>query len=50
DFFTRVHRSWMVNINHINSYSKKEKQLLTFTDKIISVGKTYKENFEKLMH
>ncbi|SNR15173.1 LytR/AlgR family response regulator transcription factor [Tenacibaculum jejuense] len=44
--FVRVHRSWMVNTNHILIYSKRERQLKLTNEKLIPVSKGYKESFE----
>ena len=44
--FTRVHRSWIVNTNHIIIYSKRDRQLKLTLEKLIPVSKGYKESFE----
>ena len=46
--FTRVHRSWIVNVNQIEMYSKKEKEVKLKTDFKIPISKSYKEYFEEL--
>lgn len=48
--FIRVHRSWIVNINEIDTYSKKEKKIVLKTKFKVPVSKSYKENFEKLFY
>ena len=44
--FSRTHRSWIVNLDHITSYSKKEHQLHLNTTTQIPVSKSYKEIVE----
>ncbi|WP_299680922.1 LytTR family DNA-binding domain-containing protein [uncultured Tenacibaculum sp.] len=44
--FTRVHRSWIVNTDHVIIYSKRERQLKLSLEKLIPVSKGYKESFE----
>lgn len=46
--FQRVHRSWVVNIEHIATYSKSNKEL-SILDNKIPVSKTYKEEIENLL-
>lgn len=48
DNFFRVHRSWIININFIKSYSKKESIIILENNLKIPVSKTYKEVFENL--
>ncbi|WP_298881564.1 LytTR family DNA-binding domain-containing protein [uncultured Polaribacter sp.] len=48
--FIRIHRSWMVNTNHIYSYSKKEKNIKLTNNISIPVSKSYKEKFENLFN
>lgn len=48
EMFIRVHRSWIVNTNHINTYSKKEKEIKLDSELKIPVSKSYKESFETL--
>ena len=44
--FLRIHRSYIVNINHIKSYSKEE---ISFSDVSLPVSRTYKDKvIEKL--
>lgn len=45
--FCRTHRSWIVNLDHITSYSKKEHQLHINTTTQIPVSKSYKSDVEK---
>lgn len=49
DFF-RVHRSWIVNVNKIEVYSKKEKEVTLSTNYKVPVSKSYKEGFEELFY
>jgi two-component system LytT family response regulator len=44
--FCRTHRSWIVNLDHVASYSKKEHQLSIHTTTQIPVSKSYKEIVE----
>ena len=46
--FIRVHRSWVVNIDYIISYSKKDKNIVLKNGIIIPVSRSYKENLEEL--
>lgn len=48
--FIRIHRSWIVNTNEIDIYSKKEKEVTLNNQTKISVSKTYKESFETLFY
>lgn len=48
EFFIRVHRSWIVNSNTIEAYSKKDKILLLEDDFKVPVSKSYKDDFEKI--
>lgn len=48
--FVRLHRSWIVNINKIEVYSKKEKEVTLESDFKVPVSKSYKENFETLFY
>lgn len=48
--FIRLHRSWIVNLNKIETYSKKEKEVKLETDFKVPVSKSYKENFETLFY
>ncbi|WP_299109310.1 LytTR family DNA-binding domain-containing protein [uncultured Tenacibaculum sp.] len=45
DFF-RIHRSWIINLNRIEIYSKKEKEVTLDTNYKVPVSKSYKESFE----
>jgi len=46
--FIRVHRSWLINTDFINIYSKKEKFVQLTNGNKIPVSKSYKEVFENL--
>lgn len=47
DDFMRVHRSFIINLNHIQEYNC---QTVTMLGKLeIGIGKTYREQFEKLL-
>ena len=46
--FIRIHRSWMVNTDHIFIYSKKEKNIELKNGIKIPISKSYKESFEDL--
>lgn len=48
--FIRIHRSWIVNINQIDTYSKKVKEVVLKTKFKVPVSKSYKENFEKIFY
>lgn len=41
--FIRVHRSWIININFIQSYSKKDKLVTLKNNFSIPISKTYKD-------
>ena len=45
----RVHRSWMVNIRHMESYSKKDRSILLKNDVVVPVSKGYKQTFEAFL-
>lgn len=46
--FIRIHRSWIVNTNHIYLYSKKEKYITLDNNLQIPVSKSYKNTFESI--
>lgn len=48
--FIRVHRSWIINVNKIATYSKKEKEITLKSEFKVPVSKSYKENFEILFY
>lgn len=48
--FIRIHRSWIVNINHLEFYSKKERIIILKNHKKIPVGQSFKEYFEKSLN
>ncbi|MEM6515008.1 MAG: response regulator [Bacteroidota bacterium] len=47
--FIRVHRSWIINLNFIASYSKKDQNITLKNHQQIPVSKSYKSAFEQLM-
>ncbi|WP_299061817.1 LytTR family DNA-binding domain-containing protein [uncultured Polaribacter sp.] len=47
--FKRVHRSWVVNTNKIEMYSKKDRTILLENQFNIPVSKSYKDSFEKTL-
>jgi len=50
--FLRVHRSFIVNINHIKEVHKEgaSAQLVTSTEKVINISRTYMPELKKLMY
>lgn len=46
--FVRVHRSWVINLNFIQSYSKKECKITLKNKQQIPISTTYKKAFEQL--
>lgn len=46
--FIRIHRSWLINLNFIQAYSKKDSTITLENNLQIPVSKTYKEVFEQL--
>lgn len=44
--FQRVHRSWMINRQHILSYSKKDHTIQLRDQQVIPVSKGYRQEFE----
>jgi two-component system LytT family response regulator len=50
EMFVRVHRSWIVNTNHIDTYSKKEKIVMLSSELKVPISKSYKESFETLLY
>ena len=42
----RVHRSWMVNTRHMQSYSRKEHNIMLKNNMVVPVSKSYKQTFE----
>lgn len=46
--FVRVHRSWVININFVQSYSKKDFKITLKNNQQIPVSNTYKKAFEDL--
>ncbi len=48
--FIRLHRSWIINVEKIETYSKKEKEVILETQFKVPVSKSYKENFETLFY
>lgn len=47
-FFVRVHRSWVINLNYIKFYSKKESKITLENDQKVPLSNTYKQVFERL--
>jgi two-component system LytT family response regulator len=47
--FHRVHRSWIVNTQHVQSYSKKEHSLTLTNNKCIPVSKSYRDHTQHLL-
>lgn len=47
--FKRVHRSWLVNLESIESYSKTSKKLLLNSGAYVPVSKKYKEEIERFL-
>ena len=48
--FVRLHRSWIVNLNKIETYSKRTKEVVLETQFKVPVSKTNKEAFEMLLY
>ena len=48
--FIRLHRSWIINVDKIETYSKKEKVVVLKTQFKVPVSKSYKEKFETLFY
>lgn len=46
--FLQCHRKYLVNMNHVTNYDKT-KRCLTIHNYTLSVGRTYKEAFEKML-
>ncbi|TCI93555.1 LytR/AlgR family response regulator transcription factor [Tenacibaculum sp. M341] len=46
--FVRLHRSWIVNLNKIETYSKRASEVVLESKFKIPISKSYKENFESL--
>lgn len=46
--FFRSHRSWIININKIESYSKKEKEVYLTNNLNVPISKSYKEKLETI--
>lgn len=47
--FNRIHRSWLVNLDLVTSYSKADKKVLV-CNKEVPVGKTYKAQTESYLN
>lgn len=48
--FIRLHRSWIVNLNKINVYSKRDKEVVLESEFKVPISKSNKENFEMLFY
>lgn len=48
-YFFRCHKSWLININHVNSYSKRTKEIQMSKDILAKLSKLRKIEFEKLI-
>ena len=48
--FIRLHRSWIVNVDKIKMYSKREKEVILEADFKVPVSKSNKESFEMLFY
>lgn len=48
NIFLRIHRSWIINLNFIKTYSKKDNLITLENNQQIPISKTYKEVFEQL--
>ncbi|MCH2196504.1 LytTR family DNA-binding domain-containing protein [Kordia sp.] len=46
----RVHRSWLIHLNHIETYSKKERAVTLNPQKKVPVSKGFKTAFEEVFH
>ncbi|MDO1500876.1 LytTR family DNA-binding domain-containing protein [Winogradskyella maritima] len=46
--FVRVHRSWLINLDHVETYSKREKCLTLKYGRIVPLSKSYKLQFESV--
>ncbi|APZ44883.1 DNA-binding response regulator [Polaribacter reichenbachii] len=44
--FVRSHRSWIININKIKTYSKKDREAILINNVKIPISRGYKEDFE----
>jgi two-component system LytT family response regulator len=49
NLFFRVHRSWIINISFIVSYSKKDHLITLKNQQQIPVSKSYKSAFERFI-
>ncbi|MBU3012790.1 LytTR family DNA-binding domain-containing protein [Polaribacter vadi] len=46
--FIRAHRSWIININTIKTYSKKDKEVILKNGYKVPISKGHKDDFEKI--
>lgn len=46
--FVRSHRSWIINMNRIKTYSKKDKEVILINNTKIPISRGHKEDFENL--
>lgn len=44
--FVRAHRSWIININKIKTYSKKDKEAILINNSKIPISRGHKDDFE----
>ena len=45
--FVRIHRSYLININHLSEYNSQTVTMLDGSQ--ISIGRTYREQFESIL-
>lgn len=48
--FMRSHRSWILNMNKISTYSKKNKEATLITGIQVPISKSYKDKFEDFLY
>lgn len=47
--FIRIHKSYIVNLNYVNTYDKTTRTISVNGQLILTVGKSYMHNFDKMM-
>jgi len=47
DYFIRIHKSYLINKNFINSFKSDFSQVVLINDIKLNIGRTYKQNIEK---